>query len=214
MRYLVPHQHVAIEQRIKNSLFIGQLFHCPNQAAAVEIINRVTLAHAKATHNCRAYIAGPPNTAIRGQSDDGEPKGCAGRPMLNVLQHSGLGEICAVVTRYYGGIKLGTGGLVRAYSSTVQQALKHIVTAEQIPSRTLHLILGYADLDQVGRLLRQQGGTIIEKHFEENIRIRLEVPEEKTNELLRTITAHFGGRVALHEGDSGREYGNTHCGHL
>lgn len=121
---------------IKNSRFLTSVSPTPNRAEAERFIAQLKAEHPSANHNCWAHIAGSPDdTQNRGCSDDGEPKGTAGRPMLTVLEHSGLGDITVVVTRYFGGIKLGTGGLARAYSQAVREGLEslpqEIVIAKQ-----------------------------------------------------------------------------------
>ena len=121
-----------------------------------------------ATHNCWAYVAGPPASTGRvGMSDAGEPHGTAGRPMLTVLLHSGVGEIAAVVTRYYGGIKLGTGGLVKAYGGAVLAALEALPRVERIDYVDAALSIGGHALP-----LRYQGDMRFVSAIDEAIRIR------------------------------------------
>src|SRR5690606_17190774 len=122
--YPIPAATHRTEQTIQRSRFIATLAHAPTVDAARARIDDVRAGFPDATHNCWAFLAGPPgSTAHVGFSDAGEPHGTAGRPMLDVLLHSGIGEVAAVVTRYYGGVKLGKGGLVRAYGGAVQHAL-------------------------------------------------------------------------------------------
>lgn len=117
--------------------FIVSLAHTPTPEAAKAFIERIKQEFPDATHNCWAYAAGAPGqTSKVGYSDDGEPHGTAGRPMLTMLLHGGVGELSAVVTRYFGGIKLGTGGLVRAYQGMVKLGLETLPTREHmIPAR-------------------------------------------------------------------------------
>ena len=131
--YRVPATPLRVQQEIKRSKFITHVQNTRSKEDAEAFIRNVKNEFADARHNCWAYVAGNPNGgAILGMSDDGEPKGTAGKPMLSVLQHKGIGDITVVVTRYFGGIKLGTGGLVRAYSSSVQQALDELELVEYI----------------------------------------------------------------------------------
>lgn len=121
------------ETEVKHSRFITYIEHTPTPQDAQAFIAEINQLHPKANHNCWAYIAGTrDNLRCWNCSDDGEPKGTAGKPMLNVLEHSELCEITVVVTRYFGGIKLGAGGLVRAYSQAVSQALKELATTQKI----------------------------------------------------------------------------------
>src|SRR5690349_3350547 len=133
-RYLVPARVHRVEQEVQKSRFVTTAAPAPTVEEARAFIARVREEFPDATHNCWAYVAGPPgSTAQVGMSDDGEPHGTAGRPMLTVLLHSGVGDICAVVTRYFGGTLLGTGGLVKAYSGGVQLALVDLPTIERVP---------------------------------------------------------------------------------
>jgi len=149
MAYPIPdlapdavHRH---EIEIERSRFIAWLCHAPDSAAFERLLNAARAHYPDASHHCSAFIAGPPGeqTAI-GFSDDGEPGGTAGRPMFQVLDGSGIGQIGCVVTRYFGGTKLGTGGLVRAYSRAVQQALADLPLASFTARRPLRLRVDFA----------------------------------------------------------------------
>ena len=118
---LAPGAFHRAEETVRRSRFIVTMARVSSPEEAKAFIDRIREEHAGATHNCWAYNAGAPgDTAQVGASDDGEPKGTAGRPMLTALLHSDVGEVAAVVTRYFGGILLGTGGLVRAYQGSVK----------------------------------------------------------------------------------------------
>jgi len=152
--FLIPALDTCHEQVIKNSRFITWIAHAPDPAAAHRVITRLRAAYPDARHVCWAFIAGEPrNTTDVSCSDDGEPAGTAGKPMLNVLQHGGVGEVVAVVVRYFGGIKLGTGGLVRAYSSSVVEALKITPTHTKVALVEFQLQCSYALEDLVRRTL-------------------------------------------------------------
>src|SRR4051812_12319940 len=132
-RYSIPAARHRTEQTIERSRFICTLARVQAAADAHVFVREMNEEFADATHNCWAFVAGPPGSANQiGMSDDGEPHGTAGRPMLTVLTHCGVGEIAAVVTRYYGGTKLGTGGLVKAYGGAVQHALLTLPTRERV----------------------------------------------------------------------------------
>ena len=121
--WLIPAEPVIFVEEIKKSRFITLLAHTDGVEAAKAFVESVRADHPDARHHCVAWVAGPPNDSQQlGFSDDGEPAGTAGKPMLSQLMGSGVGEITAVVVRYYGGILLGTGGLVKAYGGGVQQA--------------------------------------------------------------------------------------------
>lgn len=149
MHYPVPRLgegeiHPA-EIEIERSRFIAWLCHAPDVAAFDALLARARSRHPDASHHCSAFVAGPPGeqTAI-GFSDDGEPGGTAGRPMFQVLEGSGVGQIGCVVTRYFGGTKLGTGGLVRAYSQAVQKALESLPRRDFTERHTRRLKVDFA----------------------------------------------------------------------
>ena len=147
-----PHLH---ELEIKRSQFITFVGRAGNRDEAETFIRSVRDIHPQARHVCWAYIAGAPNTTVMSMSDDGEPSGTAGRPMLKVLEHSGLGEIVVAVVRYFGGIKLGTGGLQRAYSDAVSLALEDLPTEERVPQTRLILSYDYPHESVVRHLIEQ-----------------------------------------------------------
>jgi uncharacterized YigZ family protein len=121
-RYPIPSARHRVEQVIDRSRFICTVAPVSTVDEAQIFVREVQREFADATHNCWAYVVGAPGSSDRiGLSDDGEPHGTAGRPMFTVLQHADVGDVAAVVTRYYGGIKLGTGGLVKAYSGAVSR---------------------------------------------------------------------------------------------
>ena len=170
----------------------------PEEARA--FIERIRSLNTDATHNCWAFVAGPPGSTARiGCNDDGEPHGTAGRPMLQILLHSGVGQICAVVTRWFGGIKLGTGGLVRAYQDSVSNCLASLPTEILIPSVTLSLRMGYGDRDSALRLLRQCGGSVLSEDFSENVRLSVRVPESSAEAFRAGLFTAGGGKVVVEE---------------
>ena len=145
---LAPEDLHRCEEIVRRSRFIVSLAHTPTPEAAKAFIERIKQEFPDATHNCWAYAAGAPGqTSKVGYSDDGEPHGTAGRPMLTMLLHGGVGELSAVVTRYFGGIKLGTGGLVRAYQGMVKLGLETLPTRE-------HMIPARVEVSSTIRILR------------------------------------------------------------
>ncbi|WP_176502974.1 YigZ family protein [Cobetia sp. 5-11-6-3] len=142
---LAPEAHHEHSIEIEKSRFIAWLAHAPTPDAMTRLLEQAHLAHPNACHHCTAFIAGAPNeqNAI-GFSDDGEPGGTAGRPMYQVLEGSGVGQIACVVIRYFGGIKLGTGGLARAYSRAVLDALERLPTTTFTPRTPRRLKVGFA----------------------------------------------------------------------
>ena len=142
------------EDSIKRSRFIVSVAHAPDTATARAFIEAVRGEFADATHNCWAFAAGPPgDTARIGCSDDGEPHGTAGRPMLQQLLHGGVGEVAAVVTRYFGGVKLGTGGLVRAYAAMARLGLDGLPLRQRIVPARVSVVLAHGRAGALRRLL-------------------------------------------------------------
>ncbi|MDR1659278.1 MAG: YigZ family protein [Desulfovibrio sp.] len=173
-----PQEAHCTEILARRSRFLASCARAPDAASARAFVESVRRRRSDATHNCWAYVAGPPgDTAHIGASDDGEPRGTAGRPMLNVLLHSGTGEICVVVSRWFGGVKLGTGGLARAYQDAVRENLASLVLAERVLSVRYAVILGYAHLDGLHRLLPRFGAKIITREHLTEAGIHLELPE-------------------------------------
>ncbi|PWV79797.1 YigZ family protein [Halomonas sp. A11-A] len=149
MRYPVPDLPGGTwqesELEVERSRFITWLCHAPDAAAFEALLAEARRRHPAASHHCSAFIAGPPGEqAAIGFSDDGEPGGTAGRPMYQVLQGSGLGQVGCVVTRYFGGTKLGTGGLARAYAQAVTQGLESLPRREVVERDPLRLRLDFA----------------------------------------------------------------------
>lgn len=179
LRYPIPADTVQAEVLIDRSRFVCRVGPAPTVEAAQLFIKARREACADATHNCWAYVAGPPGSSARiGMSDDGEPHGTAGRPMLVALQHSGVGELVAVVTRYYGGIKLGTGGLVRAYTQAVQAALAQLPTRERRDRTVLRVTADYGARALVLRALAVCEGELLEETFGAQVTWRVAVPDE------------------------------------
>ena len=157
-----------------------------------------------ATHNCWAFVAGPPgSTAHIGMSDDGEPHGTAGRPMLTALLHADVGEIVAVCTRYYGGVKLGTGGLARAYAGGVVAALESLPTEERVDRVEVRLVVGYPDVDGVQRLVQQMELVVLDEAYGSEVRCLLGVPDDDVGELRRRVADLTAGRGRVERIDGG-----------
>ena len=176
--YSIPAAPVVVEQIVKRSQFICYIEHCPTKADADALIRRINEKHPDANHNCWACVAGNPGDPVGyGMSDDGEPRGCAGKPMFNVLHHSGIGEICAVVSRYFGGIKLGTGGMARAYSSSVQLAMDQLDTRVKINYARISLTLPYSLLKTTEHLISEVEGTVADTEYAADIQLIAEIPE-------------------------------------
>ena len=163
----------AHELEVKKSRFITHIAHTPSIEEAKSFIQKIRLEHPKANHNCSAYIAGSHfEVNNRGADDDGEPKGTAGKPMLNVLEHNQVCEICVVITRYFGGIKLGAGGLVRAYSQATQEALQQIDLTEKIETHPYILHAPHHLVGEIEHKLQTSGLEVTSRDWSEDAIIR------------------------------------------
>ena len=197
-RYAVPVGTCRVEDEIKRSRFITSLAYTTSEDEARAFIQQMRDEFADASHNCWAYLIGPPgNTGKVGMSDDGEPHGTAGRPMLTVLSHCELGDITAVVTRYYGGTNLGKGGLVRAYSGGVQHALDVVERGEHIVFATLLLIIDYATIELFKRLLPDFEAEIISEEFGADVTFEIKMPEENATPFTQAINELTNGRAQI-----------------
>lgn len=157
--YLIPEAPLVWEQEIKKSRFIAYIAHTASPEQGKAFVDAIRAKEPTARHHCWAFVAGPPSDSrVLGFSDDGEPSGTAGKPMLAQLQGSNIGEITAVVVRYFGGIKLGTGGLVRAYGGTLSLALSELTTIEKRIMAKLKVVTQYAELPVVEFLLTEFQG--------------------------------------------------------
>lgn len=194
-RYPVPAREHRAEEVIRKSRFITALARAPHAEAAQAFIEAIRAEFPDATHHCWAFVAGAPgDTASIGMSDDGEPHGTAGRPMLTTLLHSGVGEIVAVCTRYYGGTKLGTGGLSRAYSGGVKLALEGLPIREKVDRVTLEVVVDYDAVDGIQRLLPEVEGVVEGEEYGERVSYRVSVPEERAGELETAVAELTRGR--------------------
>ncbi len=188
-RYRIPAGPHQAEQVLSRSRFVCSLAHAETTEAAQAFVREIRERWPDSRHHATAWVAGPPgSTAQVGMSDDGEPHGTAGRPMLNILLHSGVGEIVAVVTRWFGGIKLGTGGLARAYAGTVELALADLPTVERMDTLTLDLIFGYGRIDAVQRLLPRFEAEVLEERYLDHVSFRVRLPVS-AHEMLCTAVA-------------------------
>lgn len=186
------------EETIHRSRFIVTMARVSSPEEAKAFIDSVREEHSQATHNCWAYVAGEPgSTAQVGASDDGEPKGTAGRPMLTVLLHCGIGEIAAVVTRYFGGILLGTGGLVRAYQGLVKLGLETLPVTERVPSDRIKLTLEHSFVNIALREFENHQARILEKEFAMDATFTLSVPQTQSQNLIDVLTQKTSGGLLI-----------------
>lgn len=196
LRYAIPSRIYRVEELIQRSRFITTAAHAPDANAANAFVDSVRESFPDATHHCWAFVAGPPgSTAHIGMSDDGEPHGTAGRPMLTVLLHSGVGEVVTVCTRYFGGVKLGTGGLSRAYAGGVKLLLQTLPTELKIKRVHVSVRVAYPHVESLQRLLDDLEVVVEHEEYGEEVKYQIAVPAmtlETLREQLAQLTSGEG----------------------
>lgn len=178
---------------IKKSRFIANVAPVTSEEEAWAFIEAIRTEHAEATHNCFAFKAG----SIQRMSDDGEPSGTAGRPIFDVLDKQGLSDTVIVVTRYFGGILLGAGGLVRAYSQAAVAGVEAAGIARAIPAVDLRLRIDYALLGKVQYLLQQRGALTLNTDFGQEVLLDCRVKAEQQGELEADLAEASAGRILV-----------------
>ncbi len=196
--YLIPAEAVVSEEEIKKSRFITYLAHTPGVESAKAFVADIKARHGDARHNCLAFVAGRPDDSMSwGFSDDGEPSGTAGKPILAQLTGSGVGEITAVVTRYYGGIRLGTGGLVKAYGGGVQQALTKLATNEKAITVQFTLSCEYPHIALIESILASHNAVQVNTEFSHNVLMTVEVDARSADQIASEIFNRTRGQVSV-----------------
>jgi len=178
-RYQIPAERTRNEILVVNSRFIATIAPAFSVEQAREFIGEVRSEFSDATHNVPAFIIGHGASVITHASDDGEPAGTAGRPALAVLTGSGLGDAVVVVTRYFGGTKLGKGGLVRAYGNAVRSVLSVLPRAEKVPTHTVMLALPYSFFERARILVNDYGGQILDESFAADVTLTVRFSVER-----------------------------------
>ncbi len=194
MRYPIPEKFTETEIVVVNSRFIASAAPVFSNDEARAFINSVKERFPDATHHVPAYVIGYGNSVSAYCTDDGEPSGSAGRPLLAVVQGSGLGDICVVVTRYFGGTKLGIGGLVRAYGDAGKAVLEILPRAEKIPTYTVMLAVEYSYFERVRLMLKKYGAQTLDEDFGADVTITARFTEEKLALFQRELSELTRGR--------------------
>ena len=185
-----------VQEEIKKSRFICHAKRVYSEEEARDFITAIKKEHYKATHNCSAFIVGE-RSEIKRTSDDGEPSGTAGVPMLGVLENHNLTNVCVVVTRYFGGIKLGAGGLIRAYASSVALAVKEIGIIEIKEQAGISIQMSYAQYQEYGNFLREHKLMELETTFTDQIDTIIYVDKEEKENTKAALVEFFNGKVTL-----------------
>lgn len=195
--YQAPAQVHQVELEIKRSKFITFAAPAVDRQEADDFIRSLRSQHPQANHVCWAYIAGDPDTTIRSMSDDGEPSGTAGMPMLKVLEHSGYGNIVVAVVRYFGGTKLGTGGLQRAYSDAVSLVLTDLPTTPKIERTTITISYDYTHDGNISRLLARYDVKDIEANYAQQVSLAIAIASNELSTFTKELTNITAGKVEV-----------------
>ncbi len=195
--YRTVYQPGTGEIEEKKSRFIASIAAAESEEEAMAFVESVRKRYWDARHNCWAFVTGPDHGLMR-CSDDGEPQGTAGRPMLDVLTGEKLFYVCAVVTRYFGGTLLGTGGLVRAYSRAVQEGLKNSLVIEKKSGKKLRVCCDYNTVGKLQYQAAQNGLAVLETQYTDSVEMVLLVPAADVERVSRLLTEATSARAAIH----------------
>lgn len=196
MEYRTIKEDGQVQEEIKKSRFICHAKRVYTEDEARDFISAIKKEHYKATHNCSAFIVGE-RSEIKRTSDDGEPSGTAGVPMLGVLENHNLTNVCVVVTRYFGGIKLGAGGLIRAYAGSVALAVKEIGIIEIKEQAGIQIHMTYAQYQEYGNFLKEHNLMELETNFTDQVDTMIFIDKEKKDGIKADLIEFFNGKVTL-----------------
>lgn len=186
--YLSPAGRVEDELIVKKSRFITWIAPVENREQAMELLEEAREKYPDARHHCWAYVLGnPSNAASAAANDDREPSGTAGKPILNVIQHKNIGDIMVVVIRYFGGIKLGAGGLVRAYSGATQQATEKLELVSKYPKEEIQVFCQYNDEPLLRRWIEEQNAELLDANYTDRVELIISAQIAAREELAAMI---------------------------
>lgn len=177
MSYFTPTELAQAEIEIKKSRFLAFAKGIQSRAEGMEWLEEMKTAYPDARHHCWAYILGDPACARNaGMGDDGEPSGTAGKPILNVLQHKAVGDVMIIVVRYFGGIKLGAGGLTRAYSQSAQAVMEILPSHKQVPLTSVKIDCDFSQEQPIRHLLSTLDGQVDSIDYGQQVAIEVRLP--------------------------------------
>mgnify|MGYP004452788781 FL=1 len=185
-----------VQEEIKKSRFICHAKRVYSEEEARDFITAIKKEHYKATHNCSVFIIGE-RSEIKRTSDDGEPSGTAGVPMLGVLENHNLTNVCVVVTRYFGGIKLGAGGLIRAYAGSVALAVKEIGIIEIKEQAGIAIQMSYTQYQEYSNFLKEHNLMELDTNFTDQVDTMIYVDKEDKENIKAALVEFFNGKVTL-----------------
>lgn len=193
--YYTAASEAVVETKIKGSRFIGQVYLCQDENRAKAILDGIRKRYYDATHNCYAWKVGISKKVQFKYSDDGEPGGTAGKPIFDQLEGAGLTDVIVIVTRYFGGTKLGTGGLTHAYSDCAAEAIKAAGTVEKFITGSINARLDFADYNAVERAVHNAGAAIVQSEFSDKVNLTIEIRLSKMGALKERLTDITSGRI-------------------
>ena len=196
MEYRTIRQDGQAQEEIKKSRFICHAKRVYSEEEARDFIASIKKEHYKATHNCSAFIVGE-KSEIKRTSDDGEPSGTAGVPMLGVMENHQLTNVCFVVTRYFGGIKLGAGGLIRAYAGSVALAIKEIGLIEIKEQAGLRLKMSYSQYQNFDNFLKAEDLTEFDTEFTDLVATTIFIDKQEKEPLEQKLVEFFNGKIQI-----------------
>jgi uncharacterized YigZ family protein len=200
--YQIAVNKVENETIVNRSRFICYLTPCISIEEAKTQVKQRQLEHPQASHHCYAFLTKAADNSLGyGYSDDGEPSGTAGKPMLAVLQGGAIGEVCAIVVRYFGGTKLGTGGLQRAYGDSVRQALVFLQSKTKIAMAAKTLACQYSQVDDVLHIISQVEGLVVEQEYLQQVQFSFLIPQAKIALVEHKLQMLSAGALTLNQVD-------------
>src|SRR5688572_2090733 len=195
--YLVPIEQIRREHQAMNSQFVATLAPALSIEEARAFISKIKKEFSDATHNVPVYVIGGGNTVTEYFSDDGEPSGTAGKPALAVLRGSGLGDAVLVITRYFGGTLLGTGGLVKAYTESAQLVVNAVKRGRRVPVHVGMMTIPYHLLERVRLLVIKHQGNILNEEYTEDVRIKVQVRQEAFESFQSDLRELSAGKIQV-----------------
>ena len=181
--YPVPASPIDREIIINKSRFITWLRPVSQREEAMAFVDEARQRYPDASHHCYAYLLGNPASAQAAMNDDGEPSGTAGKPIFNVIQHKGMSDVLVVVSRYFGGVKLGAGGLVRAYAAAAEAVLAEVERVESVPQVTCRLEMGFPLEQRLRHWAEQNSAEVLDVHYSQSVAMTLRCPTQSLDDL-------------------------------
>ena len=197
--FLTISQNTSFEMTIKKSRFICTIARIQNEDEAQELIAQVSADNRKANHNCFAYLIGDRDQVQR-ESDNGEPSGTAGVPILEALQLTKIHNVIAIVTRYFGGIKLGAGSLIRAYSNVTTNAIHQAGLVQRVKQTTLAITSSYAQHNQLTYYLKEHSIQVADEQYAVDVTTSVYVDQDKLDSLIADLTNQFNDQLTITKG--------------